>query len=99
MLLSQKKAEPARIIGVKPQSINTATTRDKIPDRWFDLIEKKFGVTRGGAVQAAGTGRGHIGAAPYGATDDEERQHCLRELNSIFQIITNGRKMRMVWIH
>ena len=38
-------------------------------------------------MQAAGTGRGHIGAAPYGATDDEERQHCLRELNSIFQII------------
>jgi len=43
---ARSKAELARIIGVKPQSINTAITRGKIPDRWFLIMEEKFGATR-----------------------------------------------------
>ena len=43
---AKSKAELARMIGVKPQSINTAITRGKIPDRWFDVMEEKYGVSR-----------------------------------------------------
>jgi len=43
---AKTKAALARAIGVTPQSINTAIKRDKIPDRWFAMMEEKYGVTK-----------------------------------------------------
>lgn len=43
---SHNKAALAGILGIKPASITTAERRNKVPGRWFVLIEEKFGVSK-----------------------------------------------------
>ena len=42
----KSQAQLARVIGVTPQSLSGAIQKGKIPDRWFDVMEEKFGVTK-----------------------------------------------------
>ncbi len=66
---AKSKAELARMIGVKPQSINTAITRGKIPDRWFDVMEEKFGVTKEELTAPPKRVKAAL-VQPYGDADD-----------------------------
>ena len=90
-----------RVLGISGVNLSKVKKTGKIPDRWFDVMEEKYGVTKeeltrppsgasvGMTTKAAdGTVTTTTLVQPYGmATDDEEREHCLRELNSLFQII------------
>ncbi len=67
---AKSKAELARMIGVKPQSINTAITRGKIPDRWFDVMEEKYGVTKKELTAPPEQARAAL-VQPYGEVHDD----------------------------
>ena len=82
------QAQLARnVLRLQPPRITDAIQKGKIPDRWFDIMEEKFGVSREELCRPSTKVRAAV-AQPYGdAPPDEERDHCLRELNSLFQII------------
>ena len=97
--LSQNKFAK-EILGIAGGNVTEARKSGKIPDRWFTVMEEKFGVTREdlttdptedelgykpGSLRTPSFG-GMV--MPYGeASAKEERDHFLREMNAFFQAI------------
>ncbi len=65
----RSQAKLAEVIGVTPQSLSGAIQKGKIPDRWFDVMEEKFGVTREELTAPPKQIRAAL-VQPYGDADD-----------------------------
>ncbi|MBU1417392.1 MAG: helix-turn-helix domain containing protein [Proteobacteria bacterium] len=42
----KNQAQLAKVLGIKQPSVSGAITKGKIPDRWFEIIEEKYGISR-----------------------------------------------------
>ncbi len=42
----KNQVQLAQVLGIKQPSVSGAITKGKIPDKWFEIIEEKYGVTR-----------------------------------------------------
>ena len=74
--------------GVTSQAISGAISKGKIPDRWFDVMEEKYGVTREELCRPPDKPVVDLPSMPYSdASDDEEREHCIKEMNLLFHQI------------
>ena len=61
----------AKILNIKPPSISGAIQKGKIPDRWFEVMEEKFGVTREELTAPPKRVRAAL-VQPYGSATTEE---------------------------
>lgn len=52
--------ELADKLGISPQAITSAKTKNKIPETWFEIVSEKFGVTKRELCQQAETERSEI---------------------------------------
>jgi len=91
------------VFGVQPARITDAKNTGRIPDRWFEVMEDKYGISKEELCKDLPQNRPTVGittkskdgttstvtfSMPYGnASDEEEKIHCLQEFNSLFQII------------
>lgn len=58
--------ELADKLGISPQAITSAKTKNKIPETWFDIVSEKFGMTKRELYEQATTNRAEVASRSPG---------------------------------
>ena len=67
---AKNQAQLARVLKVSPQAVSDAIRKGKIPDRWFDVMEEKYGVTKKELTAPPEQARAAL-VQPYGEVHDD----------------------------